>query len=84
LLTKKRWERTQKIANFKAKHKNVWERRSHAFPPHYAHGYDDVIFVDFGELGQPFNRASGARRSNTQSRGILIRDKFVYSATTQR
>jgi len=45
VLTEKVWERIQKTALlkqlqtlFKAKREKVWERRSHAFPPHYTPG----------------------------------------------
>jgi len=55
--TKKVWKRTQKLGIFKQLQtdfkgvfnkvmKNVWERRSHAFPPHYTPGYKGIdIYV---------------------------------------
>ena len=38
VLTKKVWERTQKLGILKQNVKKLWERRSHAFPPHYPPG----------------------------------------------
>ena len=52
VLTKKVWERPQKIAvlkhlqtHFKAKREKVWERRSHAFPPNYTPGHNHDVNV---------------------------------------
>ena len=50
VLAKEEWERTQKTSRFKQRQthfkavfnevmKKLWERCSHAFPPHYTPGY---------------------------------------------
>ena len=62
MLTKKVWERIQKDSHFKTasnsfkvqREKCVWERRSHAFPPHYNPGLD----LDLKNLN-PFISAVG-------------------------
>ena len=42
VLTKKVWERTQKLGILRQNMKKLWERRLHAFPPHYPLGAPDI------------------------------------------